>query len=322
MANVATRLISLILLLQSRSLWKASELAEELNVSERTVHRYMSMLEEMGIPIYSERGPYGGFSLMRGYKLPPLIFTAEEATVLYMGAGLVEEVWGRVYQDAVTGVTAKLDNVLPDDLRQEVADAQRNLVVSGLAARDYRPWAPTLQVLRESILRRHAVRMTYRSFSLEETSRDVHPYALTFRWGFWYLVGYCKLRTDMRSFRVDRIQTVLPLEETFAIPEGFSAREYIEASMRFEDRYTVIVHLDRQIAPYVRERMGHWTEITDHADGSATLKMQVSDFDWASGWILGHGGKVKVLEPPELIARVRSDAAHVLAEHTPETSGG
>ncbi len=77
MSNVATRLLSLIMLLQSRPTWKAADLASELNVSERTIHRYMSMLDEMGIPIYSERGPYGGFSLLRGYKLPPLIFSAE-----------------------------------------------------------------------------------------------------------------------------------------------------------------------------------------------------------------------------------------------------
>jgi predicted DNA-binding transcriptional regulator YafY len=126
-------------MLQSRPTWKAAELAAELNVSERTVHRYMGMIEEMGIPIYSERGPYGGFSLMRGYNLPPLIFTAEEATVLYMGANLVREVWGKTYSDAVTAVTAKLDNVLPDDLRQDVARAQRSLVVAGWTSRNYEP---------------------------------------------------------------------------------------------------------------------------------------------------------------------------------------
>ncbi|HHX65747.1 MAG TPA: HTH domain-containing protein, partial [Chloroflexi bacterium] len=82
MSHVATRLLSLILLLQSRRNWKAAHLAAELGVSERTVLRYMSMLDEMGVPVYSERGPYGGFSLMRGYRLPPLLFTPEEATVL------------------------------------------------------------------------------------------------------------------------------------------------------------------------------------------------------------------------------------------------
>lgn len=315
MSNVATRLISLILLLQSRSLWKAGDLARELKVSERTVHRYMAMLEEMGIPIYTERGPYGGFSLLKGYKLPPLIFTAEEATVLYMGAGLVEQVWGQVYQDAVTAVTAKLDNVLPDDLRGQVAEAQRDLVVSGLAARDYRPWVPTFQVLRACIRRRHAVRLTYRSFSLEETCRDVEPYALTFRWGLWYLVGYCRLRNELRSFRIDRIRDLAELPEAFSIPDDFSAKDYVERSLRFENRYTIVVDMEARVAAHVRESMGHWTEITDHDDGSATLRMQVSDLEWPTNWVLGHGGAVKVLEPPELVARVRDEVRRILRRY-------
>nr|NIO67714.1 HTH domain-containing protein [Anaerolineae bacterium] len=124
MGNVATRLISIIFILQSKPSVKAAELAEELGVSERTIHRYMGMLDELGIPIYSERGPYGGFSLVRGYKLPPLIFTAEEATVLYLGANLIKEVWGKSYRDAACSATAKLDNVLPDELLQEVSRAQ------------------------------------------------------------------------------------------------------------------------------------------------------------------------------------------------------
>ncbi|MCA1899747.1 MAG: HTH domain-containing protein, partial [Chloroflexi bacterium] len=79
MNNTATRLITLIFLLQNQPNQKASELAEKLGVSLRTVHRYFDMLEEMGIPLYTERGPHGGFSLVRGYKMPPLVFTLEEA---------------------------------------------------------------------------------------------------------------------------------------------------------------------------------------------------------------------------------------------------
>ena len=140
MANVATRLLSMLFLFQSRRQWTVAELAEELDVSDRTIHRYIGMLEEMGIPLYSERGPYGGFSLLRSYKLPPLIFTPEEATVLYMGARLIDDIWGKTFQDAVTGVTAKLDNVLPDDIRQEAGRAQRSLVVVTGTSRDYAPY--------------------------------------------------------------------------------------------------------------------------------------------------------------------------------------
>jgi len=315
MGNVATRLLSLILLLQARSTWKAGELAEELDVSERTVHRYMEMLEEMGIPIYTERGPYGGFGLLRGYKLPPLIFSAEEATVLYMGAHLVEEMWGQVYKEAVTSVTAKLDNVLPDDLRQEVSLAQQSLVVSGLLAKDYRPWAPVMQVLRTEVTARRSGCLTYRSFSLEETHRDVDPYALTFRGGLWYLVAFCHLRQELRTFRVDRILDVRPLNTRFALPRDFSARDYVERTMKFENRYTIVVHMDSSVASGVREYSGHWADIVDHEDGSLTISFGVSGLDWATGWVLGYGRAAQALAPPELVARVRDAAEGILQRY-------
>src|SRR5512136_1144742 len=100
MANTATRLITLIMLLQRQPNQKAFELAEKLGTSVRSLHRYIAMLDEMGIPIYSERGPHGGFSLVRGYKMPPLVLTPEEAVAVHLGTGLVGEMWGRLYQEA------------------------------------------------------------------------------------------------------------------------------------------------------------------------------------------------------------------------------
>ena len=315
MANVATRLISMIMLLQSRQTWKASDLSDELNVSERTIHRYVTMLEDMGIPIYSERGPYGGFSLMRGYKLPPLIFTAEEATVLYMGANLVEEVWGQIYQDAVTSVVAKLDNVLPDDLRQQVSRAQDSMVFSGLRAKDYRPWEPIIHTLRQNITDRKMVELTYRGFSLEETCRLVDPYALTFRSGLWYLIGFCHMRADMRTFRVDRIQTVEPSEDSFTIPRDFSARNYLERTMQFEDTYKIRVLMDKEIAPYIRENHGHWAELNEHEDGSLTVSFGTSGLDWVTGWVLSYGSRALVLDPPELVSRIRDVSLAIAARY-------
>ena len=94
MANTATRLITLIMLLQRQPSQTAAQLAEALAVSVRTVQRYITMLEEIGIPIYAERGPYGGYALVRGYKMPPLIFTPEEAVAVSLGTSLLEEIWG------------------------------------------------------------------------------------------------------------------------------------------------------------------------------------------------------------------------------------
>jgi predicted DNA-binding transcriptional regulator YafY len=221
MTNVATRLISIIFMLQSRGTLKANEMAEELGVSERTVHRYMGMLDDLGIPIYSERGPYGGFSLVRGYKLPPLVFTPEEATALYLGAELVKDIWGASYHDAVVAATAKLDNVLPEDLLQEVREAQRGLLVTGWLRRDYGPWEPILVDLRRCVARRRSVTLVYQSFRRQVTRRMVDPYALALQWGNWYLVAFCHMRGELRTFRVDRIHAVEPTGDSFEIPAGW-----------------------------------------------------------------------------------------------------
>jgi predicted DNA-binding transcriptional regulator YafY len=316
MSSKATRLLSLILLLQSRPNWKAADLATELGVSERTVHRYLVALQEMGIPIYSERGLYGGFSLMRGYRLPPLIFSAEEATVLYMGANLIQEVWGQTYDEAVKTVTAKLDNVLPDDLRTEVARARQSLVVSGLTRIDYRPWGQTLRVLRRCIMDRQPVELHYRSFAQRDaTDRVVDPYALAFRWGLWYVVAFCHLRRALRTFRVDRIQTLKPLSGSFAVPDDFSVRDYLTDTMRMEATVRVAVELDASIAPQIREWHSHWMEITDHDDGSITARFDVADLDWVTHWTLQQGPAARAVSPPELIERVQNAARDILRRY-------
>jgi predicted DNA-binding transcriptional regulator YafY len=314
MANVATRLISIILMLQSRGTLKASELAEELEVSERTIHRYMGMLDEMGIPIYSERGPYGGFSLVRGYKLPPLVFTPEEATVLYLGAELVKDIWGASYRDAAIAATAKLDNVLAEAMLQEVKQAQSGLLVTGWLRRDYGPWAPILDDLRRCVAQRRRVRLSYESFRREVTQRIVDPYALALQWGNWYLAGYCHLRGDLRTFRVDRIRGVEPNGETFEIPPSFDARDYLlrMAADRPATYYRVAIRFDPEVAHIVRERQEEWQELTEHDDGTVTLAFDASDLAWPCRWVLTYQDKATVVGPPELAAKVR-DAAQAIA---------
>jgi predicted DNA-binding transcriptional regulator YafY len=309
-------------MLQSRGTLKASELAEELDVSERTIHRYMGMLDEMGIPIYSERGPYGGFSLVRGYKLPPLVFAPEEATVLYLGSELVKEVWGASYHDAAVAAMAKLDNVLPDALRQEVDHARRGLVVTGWLRRDYGPWAPILDDLRRCVAHQRQVRLVYRSFRQEVTERIVDPYALALQWGNWYLAGHCHLRADLRTFRVDRVQEAHPTGAIFEVPPDFDARLYLQrmARERPPTYYRVAVRFDADVAHIVRERREDWQDLTDHEDGTVTLAFDAAELAWPCRWVLTYQDKATVLGPPELAAMVR-DAAQAIAARYPGDDG-
>ncbi len=315
MANVATRLLSMLFLFQSRRKWTVTELSDELEVSDRTVHRYIGMLEEMGIPLYSERGPYGGFSLLRTYKLPPLLFTPEEATVLYMGARLVNDIWGKPLHDAVTGVTAKLDNVLPDDIRHEVQRAQRSLAVITGAARDYAPFHDLMTDLRECMAAGKRVQIQYHSFSRVKTTRKIDPCGLSFRWGNWYLIGFCHMREEMRTFRIDRILDYSVVEETFKLPRDFNAKAYMEETMRFENRYQVAVRIAPEAAAIMRERESDWMKVTENPDDSVTVAFDADDLNWATGWVLSWGHLAKALEPPELIDRVREAAQEVLKRY-------
>ncbi len=315
MPNHATRLLSLILILQSRPTWKAGEIAAELDVSERTVHRYMSDLEEMGIPIYTERGPCGGFGLLRGYRLPPMVFTAEEATVLTMGANLVRQLWGQTYQDTATAALAKLHKVLPDDLRQEIAEAQQSLHVAGLTAPSPRPWEPTLHTLRAALTRRQVVQCEYLDASLEMTEREIDPYALVFTMGYWYLIAYCHLRQAQRFFRVDRILHPTLLKQSYTIPADFSVKQYLQEASKMSPRDPAVIHLDPVVAPLAKERFGHWLPIEMHEDGSATARFEISNLEWTIGWALSWGSMARVLAPDYLVKRVQEEAEAIVKRY-------
>jgi len=216
MANASTRLITLIMLLQRQPNQKATQLAEELDVSVRTIHRYINMLEEIGIPIYAERGPLCGFSIVRGYKMPPLMLSSEEAVAVYLGTSLVEEMWGTLYSEPAMGALAKIDNLLPDDQRKEVTWAKSSLIATGMHRADFSSITPILERIRSAVRHKLVVSMLYRSRSQPgPTRRDVDFYALLHRWGWWYAIGFCHLRQAIRSFRIDRIIELDVREEIF-----------------------------------------------------------------------------------------------------------
>jgi len=162
MANSATRLITLIMLLQRKSNQQASNLAKELGVSVRTLHRYFAMIEDLAYQSTQNAAPMG-FSLVRGYKMPPLIFTPEEAVAVYLGTRLVDELWGQLYQDASRGAAAKLENVLPDEQRLEVAWARRALLATGMHRGDLSAAGTIPRKIRRASHEHRWVKMLYQS---------------------------------------------------------------------------------------------------------------------------------------------------------------
>ena len=314
MTNTATRLITLLMLLQRQPNRKAGDLAQELGVSIRSIHRYIAMLDEMGIPVYSERGPYGGFSLVRGYKMPPLVFTPQEAVAIYLGTGLVEQMWGQLYREAAHGALAKLDNVLPEEQQQEVAWARRALLATCLHRVDPKRLTPHLEKLRYAIHESVRVSMTYRSQGQPEPLlRKIDPYALIHRGGWWYSVGYCHLRQALRTFRVDRIIDLTVLNEKFQMPSDFDLRTYLET----EPQPQVIARLrfGPEGAGIALDNRPYWDTFVERADGSVEVTFAVPDLKWAASVVLSYGGWAVVVEPSELRIIVREWAYHLARLH-------
>ena len=316
MSNTAARLITLILLLQRQPNQKAADLAHELGVSVRTLHRYFVMLDEIGIPVYSERGPYGGFSLVKGYRMPPLVFAPEEAVAVYLGVSLVDEMWGQMYQDAAHGALAKLDNVLPDEQRHEIAWARRSLLATGMHRANLDSLTPTLEKLRRAARQHRQVRMIYQSRNQPgPTPRELDPYALVHRWGWWYVVGYCHLRQAKRTFRVDRIEELTLLETTFDPPTQFDLQAYLENEPQTQPLLIARLRFLPAAAKAVSDSQLYWESIEKQPDGSLIVTYPAPTLEWAASTMLAFGPIVEVLEPAELRQIVAEWASQVVDKY-------
>ena len=306
MNKPASRLITLIMLLQNQPNQKARDLAAELGVSVRTLHRYFVMLDEIGIPIYAERGPYGGFSLVRGYKMPPLVFTPEEAAAVSLGTGLVEDLWGNLYRQAAHAALAKLENLLPEQQRAEVNWARRALVTAGLYHPGLDALANLLESLRQAIRESRRIQIRYQSASrLNPETRQLDPYALAFQWGWWYVVGFCHTRRELRTFRLDRIQELAVLKETFQAPVGFDARAFIGQIASGQPQVRARLKFLPDSTHFARLNRFAWSEFAEQSDGSLLVTFPAPDLNWAASTVLAYGPLVEVLDPPELRQLVR-----------------
>jgi predicted DNA-binding transcriptional regulator YafY len=312
MANTATRLITLIMLLQRQPNQTAAQLAQALDVSVRTVQRYITMLDEIGIPVYAERGPYGGYALVRGYKMPPLIFTPEEAVAVYLGTSLLEEVWGRLYQAAARGALAKLDNVLPDEQRREVAWARQAVLSIGTNWADPNLSVPFLENLRDAMHERRRVRMRYRGRSQPQPAqRDLDPYKLVSRWGRQYCIGYCHQRQTIRTFRLDRIVELAVLDQKFAEPADFNLQAYLATDPFFQPTVRARLRFGPDAAQIAQDNRAYWESFEEQPDGAVVVTFAAPDLEAAAGMVLRIGVPATILEPAELLELVRQQARAV-----------
>ena len=251
---------------------------------------------------------------MRGYKLPPLVFTPEEAVAISLGTSLIREMWGKLYREAAQGALVKVKNVLPDEQRQEIAWAQRSLAAAGMNRADIEMLTPLLKKLRRAVRENCRVSMTYHSNSNPHgNQREINPYALIFRGGWWYVVGFCHLRQDMRYFRVERISELTLTEQTFPAPVDFDVQAYMTMEWQSIPAIKVRMLFGTQFAHLTKFGRGYWETLEEQPDGSVVVTFSAPDVYAAASNALAYGPAVTVLEPLE-VRRTVQDWARAVAD--------
>jgi predicted DNA-binding transcriptional regulator YafY len=323
----ASRLVSLLLLLQTRGGMTAAELARELEVSERTIHRDVDALSASGVPIFAERGPHGGIRLVEGYRTRLTGMTPDEAEALFL-SGLPGPAAELGLGTVVAAARLKVLAALPTELRGRATRLieRFHLDASGWFHAD-EP-VPHLAAISEAVWQTRRIELVYDRGDRVVT-RTTDPLGLVLKAGVWYLVA----RTDgqLRTYRISRVVDVHAGDERCERPEGFDLAAYwIESSAAYErdtPRLTVTLRVRDTAAGDLAGTVGSgaWQgreELAAESDGGwRTLRLRLDWPEEVPGRLLALGPDVEVLEPPELRNAVVARAARVIEVYGKSGSG-
>ncbi|MDQ5810023.1 MAG: YafY family transcriptional regulator [Actinomycetota bacterium] len=306
-----TRLLALLELLQARGRMTGSEIAGRLEVGERSVRRYVERLREIGIPVEGERGRYGAYVLRPGFRLPPLMFTDEEALGLTLGLLAARRLGLSGVTPAVEGALAKVERVMPVALRERVRDLEET-VTPAVAPPATPPTGEVVLKVASAVRGRKRIHLRYRSGHSEETEREVDPYGVVHREGFWYTFGYDHLRGGTRLFRLDRILDVEVLEAGFVRPAGLESQEGVLRTVANlpGDDWSVEVLLGTTLAE-AREEVPPMTAALEEVEGGVILRCSTSDLAWMARVLSGLSCQFVVRRPAELREALRHHAAEI-----------
>jgi predicted DNA-binding transcriptional regulator YafY len=303
MYRPTTRVLALLELLQTHGRMSGAELAPRLGVDRRTLRRYIGKLEDIGIPITAERGPAGGYALMPGFKLPPMMFTEDETLALSLGLLAARGLGLAEAAPAVASAQAKLERVMPDGLKRRVRavddtvklDAARAIAPSNNQALVALTGAA--QACRQVVLR-------YRDQRGGESVRRFDPYGLALRHGRWYAAGMCHLRQELRTFRLDRVLEVEPLTQQFERPQGFDAMAHVVQAVATLPRANTIEVLLKTDVASVRAHLFAEAGVLEETAEGVVVRAQSDELDWFARQLAGMPFDFEIRQPLALHAAV------------------
>lgn len=303
------RIVAILIQLQTKRIVKAQELADRFDVSLRTIYRDIRTLEASGVPIVSEAGV--GYSIMEGYRLPPVMFTREEAGSFVAAEKLMQQFTDRSLGAYYESAMYKLKSVLRGSEKDwvEALESQVSIIPGQVLFNDEVPNA--LEILFESIAERKQVFLKYESLREETPSeRSIEPVGLFNENGYWYILGYCHLRTDYRHFRTDRIQHITRTSKDFMLEHGTMDEYRNKKEAVAKTKVKILV--DKTVSKYIQSQTKHYGLISEEVKGEE-VEMTFMTNDLKNGfarWYIMFGDYAKIIEPEVLRERI----AEILAK--------
>jgi predicted DNA-binding transcriptional regulator YafY len=310
MYSPTTRLLTVLELLQSHAQVTGPQLAEKLEVDVRSVRRYITMLRDLGIPVESEAGRFGTYYLRPGFRLPPLMFTNTEMLAIILGLVAVRHL-GLSGALGVESATAKIERVLPAELRERVR------AVQGVLTLDMRPQRQTISeetMAKFSLAayQHNQVWIEYQSSASEKTERIIDIYGLVYHSSYWYAVAYCRLRKGLRSFRLDRVKQMKTLDTTFEPPGDFDPLAYLlETIAKLPSAWRVEVLLKTGLEE-ARTHVPADVATLEEVEEGVMMRCYAEDLDWMARFLVGLRCPLTIQTPPELRHELRRLAESIL----------
>jgi predicted DNA-binding transcriptional regulator YafY len=304
----AERVLTLLEALQDQPSATGPRLARRLGVDVRTVRRDVASLRDLDIPVEAERGPAGGYRLRPGYRMPPLMLTATEATAVALGLIAAR----RDGLDA-DGALAKIRRVLPDQVRLRVEALEQTLGFTGAVHEAMPPKGETLLLLAEAARRGRRVRALYTTADGTQSERELSPYGVVSHRGRWYVPAHDHGRDAARALRVDRFSTVRIDGAGIPPPPDFDAIDFVSRTLaRVPWAHEVEVLLHTAPAAAAERFPPTLAELEPEGEGTL-LRMRADSLDWVAGLLAGAGCGFAIRRPKELRTSVRALADRLRA---------
>ena len=305
MSHPTTRVLAMLELLQARRQLSGAELAAGLGVDQRTVRRYALRLADLGIPVTAERGRYGGYRLLPGYRLPPLMLTDDEAAAVVIGLLAAERLGQPVV--GISTALAKIQRVLPVALSERVAALRQTL---GFTQYQRRPAVAadtgTVLTLATAASQHQRVRLRYRSHAEQDSQRDLDPYGLVLHSGRWYVTGRDGRSGEVRTFRVDRVREAQLSGVSFDAPAGFDPVQHVTRSLAavpYTHEFEVVLATTLESA---QRRIPPTVATLTKTEGGVLLTGRAEHLAGLAAMLAGLGWPFTVRRPAALIAEVRA----------------